>query len=105
MSHRAKDQDSWGQGPLYNTGPSNPEKGTKLPLLASDEESLPKARPSASHCQALCICSMFDRDAAKFNEAIYVRTDIDTDEWARIEALERQRHGQIIQDGLYRAAL
>jgi hypothetical protein len=48
---------------------------------------------------------MFDRDAAKFNEATYVRTDIDTDEWARIEALERQRHGQIIQDGLYRAAL
>jgi hypothetical protein len=48
---------------------------------------------------------MFDRDAAKFDEATYVRTDTEIAEWARIEALERERHGQIIQDGLYRAAL
>jgi hypothetical protein len=48
---------------------------------------------------------MFDHDTAQFDPATYMRIDTDTTEWARIEALERERHGQIIQDGLYHAAL
>lgn len=105
MSHPVKDQDSWGQGPLYNTGPSNPKKGTKVQLLGDDKKHPPKARLSTSQCQAIYICSMFDHDTAQFDPVTYMRTDTDTAEWARIEALERERHGQIIQDGLYRAAL